>query len=56
MNKLVSVVTMGPPLAGYKAGLALRGLPVGGLRPPLRDMTPDEHARFAEALKAAWSG
>jgi 4-hydroxy-tetrahydrodipicolinate synthase len=56
MNELVSVVTMGPPLAGYKAGLALRGHPVGGLRPPLRDMTPDEHARFVEAFKAAWPG
>jgi 4-hydroxy-tetrahydrodipicolinate synthase len=56
MNELVDLLKMAPPLAGYKAGLALRGLPVGGLRSPLRDMTPDEHARFAEAFQAAWPG
>ena len=56
MHELISLLKMGPPLAGYKAGLALRGLPVGGLRSPLRDMTPDEHAHFAEAFKAAWPG
>jgi 4-hydroxy-tetrahydrodipicolinate synthase len=54
LNELLRVVEMGPPLAGYKAGLALRGMVVGGQRPPLRDMTPEEHARFAEAFETAW--
>jgi 4-hydroxy-tetrahydrodipicolinate synthase len=54
LNRLLDVLKMGPPLAGYKAGLALRGMPVGGLRPPLRDMTPQEHARFEQAFHAAW--
>jgi 4-hydroxy-tetrahydrodipicolinate synthase len=40
LDELIAVVNMGPPFAGYKAGLALRGVPVGGVRPPLRDMTP----------------
>jgi 4-hydroxy-tetrahydrodipicolinate synthase len=56
LSRLIDLFEIGPPLAGYKAGLALRGLPVGGLRPPLRDMTPDEHARFAEGFRAAWPG
>jgi 4-hydroxy-tetrahydrodipicolinate synthase len=54
LNQLLGVLKMGPPLSGYKAGLALRGMPVGGLRPPLRDMTPEEHARFEKAFDAAW--
>jgi 4-hydroxy-tetrahydrodipicolinate synthase len=54
LNRLLDVLKMGPPLAGYKAGLALRGMPIGGLRPPLRDMTPEEHARFEKAFDAAW--
>ena len=54
LNRLLDVLKMGPPLAGYKAGLALRGMPIGGLRPPLRDMTPEEHARFEKAFEAAW--
>jgi 4-hydroxy-tetrahydrodipicolinate synthase len=54
LNRLLDVLKMGPPLSGYKAGLALRGMPVGGLRPPLRDMTPEEHARFEKAFEAAW--
>jgi 4-hydroxy-tetrahydrodipicolinate synthase len=54
LNRLLAVLKMGPPLAGYKAGLALRGVPIGGLRPPLRDMTPEEHARFEKAFEAAW--
>jgi 4-hydroxy-tetrahydrodipicolinate synthase len=36
-----------------KAGLALRGLPVGGVRPPLVDATEDETAALAAALRAA---
>ena len=43
---------MGPPLAGYKAGLALRGVPIAGLRPPLRDITPESHPRFDKAFEA----
>lgn len=54
LNQLLGVLKMGPPLSGYKAGLALRGMPVGGLRPPLRDMAPEEHARFEKAFDAAW--
>jgi len=54
LNRLLGVLKMGPPLSGYKAGLALRGMPVGGLRPPLRDMGPEEHARFEKAFGAAW--
>jgi dihydrodipicolinate synthase/N-acetylneuraminate lyase len=54
LNELLCVIEMGPPLASYKAGLALRGMAVGGQRPPLRDMTPEEHARFAETFEAAW--
>lgn len=54
LNRLLGVVKMGPPLAAYKAGLALRGLDVGGLRSPLRDMTPTEHQAFLEAFAAAW--
>jgi 4-hydroxy-tetrahydrodipicolinate synthase len=54
LNQLLDVLKMGPPLAGYKAGLALRGVPVGGLRPPLRDMPPDEHAKFEKAFRVAW--
>lgn len=54
LNQLLGVLKMGPPLAGYKAGLALRGMSVGGLRPPLRDMTPEEHARFEKAFDTAW--
>jgi 4-hydroxy-tetrahydrodipicolinate synthase len=54
LNRLLDVLKMGPPLAGYKAGLALRGMPVGGLRPPLRGMTPDEHTKFEKAFHAAW--
>jgi 4-hydroxy-tetrahydrodipicolinate synthase len=54
LNELIRVIEMGPPLAGCKAGLALRGVAVGGQRPPLRDMTLEEHARFTEAFEAAW--
>ena len=54
LNRMLGVLKMGPPLSGYKAGLALREMPVGGLRPPLRDMTPEEHARFEKAFDAAW--
>jgi dihydrodipicolinate synthase/N-acetylneuraminate lyase len=54
LNRLLDVLKMGPPLSGYKAGLALRGIEVGGLRPPLRDMTAEEHARFEKAFRAAW--
>lgn len=52
LRKLLGILKMGPPLAGYKAGLAMRGLDVGGMRPPLRDMTPDELAGFKEAFSA----
>jgi 4-hydroxy-tetrahydrodipicolinate synthase len=36
-----------------KAGLALQGRPVGGLRPPLVPATPDETAALARSLAAA---
>jgi 4-hydroxy-tetrahydrodipicolinate synthase len=52
LNKLLGILKMGPALAGYKAGLAMRGMDVGGMRPPLRDMTPDELASFEEAFSA----
>jgi 2-dehydro-3-deoxy-phosphogluconate/2-dehydro-3-deoxy-6-phosphogalactonate aldolase len=52
LNGLLDVLKVGPTLAGYKAGLALRGMPVGGLRTPLRDMTPEEKSRFTEAFEA----
>ncbi|MCR2815061.1 5-dehydro-4-deoxyglucarate dehydratase [Microbacterium jiangjiandongii] len=35
-----------------KAGLRLSGLPVGGVRPPLVDPTPEQEARLAEILDA----
>jgi 4-hydroxy-tetrahydrodipicolinate synthase len=54
LNRLLAVLKMGPPLCGYKAGLALRGMPVGGLRAPLRDMAPEEQALFEKAFDAAW--
>jgi 4-hydroxy-tetrahydrodipicolinate synthase len=54
LNQMLGVLKLGPPLSGYKAGLALREMPVGGLRPPLRDMTAAEHARFEKAFRAAW--
>lgn len=52
LNELLGVLKGGPTLAGYKAGLGLRGIPVGGMRSPLRDMTADEHAHFAKAFEA----
>jgi 4-hydroxy-tetrahydrodipicolinate synthase len=36
-----------------KAGLALRGRPVGGVRAPLVDATEDETAALAASLTAA---
>jgi 5-dehydro-4-deoxyglucarate dehydratase len=33
-----------------KAGVRLRGLPVGGVRPPLRDPTPEHLDRLAKLL------
>lgn len=35
-----------------KAGLRLGGLPVGGVRPPLVDPTPEQEARLADILEA----
>ncbi|MCR2800100.1 5-dehydro-4-deoxyglucarate dehydratase [Microbacterium sp. zg-Y818] len=35
-----------------KAGLRLGGLPVGGVRPPLVDPTPEQEARLADILDA----
>ncbi len=35
-----------------KAGLRLGGLPVGGVRPPLVDPTPEQESRLAEILDA----
>jgi 4-hydroxy-tetrahydrodipicolinate synthase len=54
LNKLLGVLKIGPSLAGYKSGLALRGIYVGGMRPPLRNMSPEEQVRFEEAFWAAY--
>lgn len=54
LNKLLGIVKMGPPLAAYKTGLALRGLDVGGMRSPLRGMMPTEHQAFQKAFEAVW--
>lgn len=35
-----------------KAGIRLAGLPVGSVRPPLADPTPDQEARLAKILEA----
>lgn len=35
-----------------KAGLRLRGLDVGSVRPPLVDPTPEQEARFGAILDA----
>jgi 4-hydroxy-tetrahydrodipicolinate synthase len=37
-------------LAGLKAGLGLRGMPVGKLRKPLPDLTPQQYDALKEAL------
>lgn len=55
LNALLGVLKIGPALAGYKAGLALRGVAVGPMRPPLRDMNAEEYQRFKAAFEAAWS-
>jgi 4-hydroxy-tetrahydrodipicolinate synthase len=51
LNGALGVLKLGPIPAGYKAGLALRGLDVGGVRPPLRDLTAEEKHKFAEAFE-----
>ena len=55
LNVLLNVLKQGPTLAGYKAGLALRGIPVGSMRPPLRGMNPEEYQRFKAMFEAAWT-
>ncbi len=55
LNALLDVLKIGPTPAGYKAALARRGIPVGGVRAPLRDLTPDERKRFDKAFDEVWS-
>ena len=54
---LQEFVKLAPPSLTVLVGsdsVLLPGMAVGGQRPPLRDMTPEEHARFTEAFEAAW--
>jgi len=54
LNALLEVLKIGPTPAGYKAALARRGLPVGGVRAPLRGFTPDEQLSFEKAFDEVW--
>jgi len=54
LNVLLNVLKIGPTPSGYKAALVTRGIPVGGVRAPLRDFTPEERKRFEKALDEVW--
>jgi 4-hydroxy-tetrahydrodipicolinate synthase len=42
INEVRAIIKAGPPLASYKAVLNLRGVKVGGMRRPFRDVTSQE--------------
>ena len=54
LNTLLKMLKIGPTPAGYKAALKLRGIPAGGVRPPLRDFTKEERERFEKAFNEGW--
>jgi 4-hydroxy-tetrahydrodipicolinate synthase len=54
LNALLDMLKIGPTPAGYKAALTRRGIPVGGVRAPLRNLTPEEQKRFEKAFDEVW--
>lgn len=54
LNALLDVLKIGPTPAGYKAALVQRGIPVGGVRAPLRNLTAEERERFEKAFDEVW--
>lgn len=49
-NRIRDALKMGPYIHPYKMAVAWRGLEFGGMRPPLRESTPDEAATVRGAL------
>jgi len=52
VNRIRAVFKDGITPAYFKAGLKLRGLPAGHVRPPLRELTPEELDDLKQGLRA----
>jgi 4-hydroxy-tetrahydrodipicolinate synthase len=50
VNKLRDALKIGPYISPYKKALELRGIEFGGVRRPLRAMTPEEATNMQQAL------
>jgi dihydrodipicolinate synthase/N-acetylneuraminate lyase len=52
VNRVRAVLQDGVTPAYFKAGLTLRGVPAGRVRPPMRELTPDQERAVKEGLQA----
>ena len=52
INRIRAVLKDGITPAYYKAGLKLRGVPAGYVRPPVRELTPEERREVEQGLCA----
>jgi dihydrodipicolinate synthase/N-acetylneuraminate lyase len=53
INNMREIFKIGPYVAAYKHAIEKRGLKFGGLRKPMRDLTPEEMDKFQKAYQAA---
>lgn len=51
INRIRSILSDGLHPAYLKAALALRGIPVGYVRPPMRELTPEERTAMESGLR-----
>jgi dihydrodipicolinate synthase/N-acetylneuraminate lyase len=52
INHVRAVLQDGITPAYFKTGLKLRGVPAGKVRPPMRELTPDQEKAVEEGLRA----